>query len=147
VVNDLKAKRAKRDERRAEAGTSVVEMTIVLPLLLLLVFAIGDFGVAFTQWNSLTNATREGAREGVVFRTTCNAGTLEADIQAVVSNFAASSGLNGGGITTTVTNPCAGTGTQLTVRSSIPYNYIGVAALAGLSPTINLTAQTVMRNE
>ena len=63
-------------ERRYEAGTSVVEMAIVLPLLLLLVFGIGEFGVAFTRWNSLTNAVREGAREGVVFRTPCNAAAV-----------------------------------------------------------------------
>lgn len=136
-----------REHRRLQAGTSVVEMTIVLPVLLMLVFSIGDFGIAFTRWNSLTNAAREGARMGVVFQTACNAATLDANIRATVANFAASSGLDGASIVTTVTNSCAGTGTQLTVRSTIPYNYIGIGAIAGLAPTINLTAQTVMRNE
>ena len=133
--------------RRRQSGTSVVEMTIVLPLLLLLVFGIGDFGIAYTQWNSLTNAVREGARVGVVFQTSCDPATVTTTIENTVSNFAASSGLDGASIVTTVANPCAGTGSQLTVRSTIPYNYIAVAALAGLSPSINLTAQTVMRNE
>ena len=133
--------------RRRQAGTSVVEMALVLPLLLLLVFGIGDFGIAYTQWNSLTNAVREGARVGVVFQTPCDPATVTTTIENTVSNFAASSGLNGAGIVTTVTNPCAGTGSQLTVRSTFPYNYIAMAALAGLAPTINLTAQTVMRNE
>jgi Flp pilus assembly protein TadG len=133
--------------RRRQAGTSVVEMALVLPLLLLLVFGIGDFGIAYTQWNSLTNAVREGARVGVVFQTPCNPATVTTTIENTVSNFAASSGLNGAGIVTAVTNPCAGTGSQLTVRSTFPYNYIAMAALAGLAPTINLTAQTVMRNE
>lgn len=137
----------KRKHRRSQAGTSIVEMTIVFPVLLMLVFAIGDFGVAFTRWNSLTNATREGARMGVVFQTACNAATVNANIRARVANFATSSGLNGPSIVTTVTNPCAGTGTQLTVRATIPYNYIGIGAIAGLNPTINLTAQTAMRNE
>ncbi len=59
---------------RRQAGTSVVEMAIVLPLLLVVIFAIGDFGIAYTHWNSLTNAAREGARTGVVFRAPCNAG-------------------------------------------------------------------------
>jgi Flp pilus assembly protein TadG len=115
--------------------------------LLLLVFGIGDFGIAYTQWNSLTNAVREGARVGVVFQAPCNPATVTTTIENTVSTFAASSGLNGAGIVTTVTNPCAGTGTQLTVRSTVPYNYIAMSALAGLAPTINLTAQTVMRNE
>jgi Flp pilus assembly protein TadG len=136
-----------RKHRRSQAGTSVVEMTIVLPVLLLLVFSIGDFGIAFTRWNSLTNATREGARMGVVFQNACDATTADANIQATVADFAASSGLDGASIVTTVTNPCGGTGTQLTVRATVPYNYIGIGAIAGLAPTINLTAQTVMRNE
>ncbi len=133
--------------RRTKAGTSVVEMAIVLPLLLLLVFAIGDFGIAYTRWNSLTNAVREGARAGVVFRAPCNAATVTSDVENTVSNFAASSGLASGTLTTTVTNSCAGTGTQLTVTSTVPYDYIAISALAGLGPTLNLSARSVMRNE
>jgi Flp pilus assembly protein TadG len=130
-----------------QAGTSVVEMAIVLPLLLMLVFAIGDFGIAYTQWNSLTNAVREGARAGVVFRAPCNAATVTTEVENTVSNFASSSGLDGGAITTTVANPCAGTGSQMTVTSTIPYDYIAIAALTGLAPTLNLSARSVMRNE
>jgi Flp pilus assembly protein TadG len=142
-------KRLVRAARRqhSEDGTSVVEMAFVLPLLLLLVFAIGDFGIAYTRWNSLTNAVREGARVGVVFRNPCNAGTVTTQIRNTVSNYATSAGLNGASIVTTVTNACAGTGTQLTVVASAPYNYIAMSALAGLAPSINLRARTVMRNE
>jgi Flp pilus assembly protein TadG len=130
-----------------QAGTSVVEMAIVLPLLLVLVFAIGDFGIAYTRWNSLTNAVREGARAGVVFRAPCDAATVEGDVQGTVSTFASSSGLDGASIATTVTNSCAGTGTQLTVSSTIPYQYIAMSALAGFAPTLTLSARSVMRNE
>jgi hypothetical protein len=90
---------------------------------------------------------REGARVGVVFRNPCNAAAVTTIIENTVTNFAASAGVDGPSIVTTVTSPCAGTGTQLTVRATVPYNYIATAALAGLAPTINLTAQTVMRNE
>lgn len=133
--------------QHSQDGTSVVEMAFVLPLLLLLVFAIGDFGIAYTRWNSLTNAVREGARVGVVFRTPCNAGAVTAEIQNTVSNFAASAGLDGPSIVTNAGNVCAGTGTQLTVTATAPYNYIAMSALAGLAPSINLSARTVMRNE
>lgn len=133
--------------RRRQAGTSVVEMAIVLPLLLLVVFAIGDFGIAYTRWNSLTNAVREGARAGVVFRAPCNPATVEAEVQTTVSNFADSSGLEVASIVTMVNGACAGTGTQLTVNATVPYDYVALAALAGFAPTINLSAQTVMRNE
>jgi hypothetical protein len=46
-----------------------------------------------------------------------------------------------------VTGACAGTGTQLTVTATVPYDSIALAALANLAPTTNLTARTVMRNE
>jgi Flp pilus assembly protein TadG len=133
--------------RRNEAGTSVVEMAIVLPLLLLLVFGIGEFGIAFTRWNSLTNATREGAREGVVFRNPCNAGAVTTLIGTTIENFADSSGLDPASINTTVVGACTGTGTQLTVTATSSYDYIALSALAGLGPTMNLTARSVMRNE
>ena len=133
--------------RRGEAGTAIVEMAIVLPLLLLLVFGIGEFGVAYTRWNSLTNAVREGAREGVVFRNPCTAGTITTLIETTVENFANSSGLDGANITTTAVGACTGTGTQLTVTSTSPYDYIVLDAFLGLAPTINLSARSVMRNE
>ena len=140
-------KRIDRSTRTREAGTSIVEMTIVLPLLLLLVFAIGDFGVAYTRWVSLTNAAREGARTGVVFRTPCTAGTVENEIRTTVSDYAYSSCLDGTTNNTDIVGACLGTGTELRVTATAPYNYLALSALAGLAPTLNLSARTVMRNE
>jgi Flp pilus assembly protein TadG len=134
-------------ERRAEAGTSIVEATIVLPLMLLLVFSTAEFGISFTRWNSLTNAAREGARVGVVFRTPCDAGTVTTLIETTVSDFANSSGIDPANITTNVTGACLGTGTQLTVEATVPYDYVALSALAGLAPSTDLSARTVMRNE
>jgi len=134
-------------ERRSEAGTSIVEATIVLPLLVLLVFATAEFGISFTRWNSLTNAVREGARVGVVFRSPCDSGAVTTLIQNTVSNFAQSSGIDSANLTTNVTGACLGTDTQLTVDATVPYDYVALSALAGLAPTTNLRARTVMRNE
>jgi Flp pilus assembly protein TadG len=135
-----------RTARTREAGTSTVEMAVVLPLLLVLVFAIGELGIAYTRWLSLTNATREGARAGVVFRAPCDAGAVTTEIQTTVTNFAASSGLDDP-ISIVVENPCGATGTQLRVTSTVPYDYVVLAPLAGLAPTTNLSARSVMRNE
>ena len=134
-------------KRRAEAGTSIVEAAIVLPLMLMLLFAITEFGISYTRWNSLTNAVREGARTGVVFRSPCNAGTVTTLIETTVSNFADSSGIDPANITTTVDGVCTGTGTPLTVTAIVPYNYIALSSLAGLAPSTDLSARTVMRNE
>ena len=131
---------------RRRAGTSTVEMAIVLPLLLMMLFGIGEFGIAFTRWQSLTNATREGARVGVVFRSPCNAGTVTTQIDNTIQTFAATSGITAT-ITTNVTGACGGVGTPLNVTTSVPHNFVLLPGLAGLPSTINLNASSTMRNE
>ena len=58
--------RAIGKQKRRERGQSLVETAVVLPILLLLVAAIVDFGRAFDAYIILTNAAREGARFGSV---------------------------------------------------------------------------------
>lgn len=48
--------------RRGEAGQSLVEFALVLPLLLLLLFGIFQFGAVFNSLITLNAAAREGAR-------------------------------------------------------------------------------------
>jgi Flp pilus assembly protein TadG len=134
-------------KRRSERGTTIVEATIVLPLMLMLVFAIAELGISYTRWNNLTNAVREGARTGVVFRSPCDAGPVTTVITDAVSEIASRSGIDPTNITTTVTGACTGTGTQLSVTATVPYNYIALSGLAGLAPSTDLSARTVMRNE
>ena len=43
-------------------GQSVLEFAMVLPLMLLIVFGIIEFGRAYYQYNTLTKAIRDGAR-------------------------------------------------------------------------------------
>ena len=48
-----------------ESGASILEAALVLPLFFLLVLAIIGFGLAFSSYQSLVTASREGARYGV----------------------------------------------------------------------------------
>ena len=48
--------------RRRDAGASAVEMAIVLPVLVLLVFGIIDFGRMLTAEIQISQAAREGVR-------------------------------------------------------------------------------------
>ncbi|GAB4327079.1 MAG: hypothetical protein Kow0010_10450 [Dehalococcoidia bacterium] len=50
--------------REGDAGQALVEFALILPLMLLLLFALADFGRAFYTWLVVTNAAREGARVG-----------------------------------------------------------------------------------
>lgn len=51
-----------RSRFQSERGNAMVEFAIVLPLLLIVVFGIIDFGRALYTANNLTAAVREGAR-------------------------------------------------------------------------------------
>ncbi|NHI01870.1 hypothetical protein OJHNALOF_02923 [Oceanimonas sp. MB9] len=47
---------------KSQSGLAAVEATLVLPLLLLLMLAIGEFGRLLYQYNTLTRAVRAGAQ-------------------------------------------------------------------------------------
>src|SRR5262245_58744247 len=52
-----------------EAGSVVVEFALVLPILLLIMFGGVEFGLAMYNKEVITNASREGARAGIVIGT------------------------------------------------------------------------------
>lgn len=54
---------------RAEHGAVAVEFAILVPVFLLLVFGIIDFGHAFYMKQMVSNASREGARYGARYTT------------------------------------------------------------------------------
>ena len=61
-------------------GAAMVEFAIVLPLLLILVFGIIEFGVMFYDKAVITNASREGARAGIT-------GVANSDIEDIVKDY------------------------------------------------------------
>jgi Flp pilus assembly protein TadG len=53
---------------KSERGQTLTELALVLPILIVLVLAIAQFGVAFNNYISLTDAARAAARKGAVSR-------------------------------------------------------------------------------
>jgi Flp pilus assembly protein TadG len=54
--------------RRKEDGQALVEFAFVVPVLLLLVLGIIQFGILFNNYITLTDAVRAGARQAAVSR-------------------------------------------------------------------------------
>lgn len=54
--------RASDSFRADQSGATMVEVTILMPLLLTLLFGFVDFGYAFYQWNAANKAVQAGAR-------------------------------------------------------------------------------------
>ncbi len=69
----------------SRSGQSAVEFALVLPLIMLVIFGAVELGVATYDKAVLTNASREGARAGIVAMTPR---LTDAQIQSVVTTYA-----------------------------------------------------------
>jgi Flp pilus assembly protein TadG len=122
---------------RDERGASAVEFAFVLPLLVLLVFGIAEFGRAFQVQGTLSAAAREGVR-------TMALQNDPAAARAAVRGTAAS-------LTPALTDSqivitpaaCPATGGTTNVRLTIGYDLPFVTGLFGMS--VHLTGRGVMR--
>lgn len=75
---------------RGERGAELIEFALTLPLLLLLVLGIIEFGFLFQEYEVVTNAAREGARLGAFIPT---AGYTTDDVKARINDYLGASGL------------------------------------------------------
>jgi hypothetical protein len=55
-----------RASRNRARGQSLVEFALILPILLILLLGILDFGRAISAYNSVSNGARSGARVAIV---------------------------------------------------------------------------------
>ena len=123
-----------------EQGSAAVEFALLLPVLLLIVFGIIDFGRALNAQETLTQAAREGARlaalnqPGVVSRTQ-----------------AAATGLSPVGVSVTACPAGAGPEVSATVTATYTFHFVtpvgaiaGLFGGSGLGSPITLTAQGAM---
>lgn len=81
-------RRGKKRVDRVRRGAVVVEMAIVSPLLLAMLFGIIEFGWLFTVQHTMVNASREGARVGIL------QGATITEIEATTRDFLAPMGLD-----------------------------------------------------
>lgn len=70
---------------RTERGAALVEFALCLPLLLVVIAGIVDFGFAFQRYEVLTNAAREGARLATLQQYTGNDSLIRDRVRAYVS--------------------------------------------------------------
>ncbi len=142
-----------------QTGASAVEFAIVLPVLVLLVFGIVQFGIAYNRVQGLNAAAREGARLASV-----GAGysDIQTRVQSAQSLFAAAdvqvdtcsspSGTSACTPTTGQQDTCAsaGVGGQLTVQATVapnPTYAINIPLMPGAPYSIGYSASGVFRCE
>ena len=123
-----------------DRGAAAVEFALLLPVLLLLVFGIIDFGRALNAQITLTQAAREGARLDALGNPNVVSGTQ-----------AAAAGLSPVTVTVTTCQPNAGASANATVKAVYSFQFVTpIAAISrmfgagNLGANMTLTATGVM---
>lgn len=133
----------------SERGAELIEMAVALPLLLLVVMGIVDFGFLFQRYMVLTNAAMEGARVAVL------PGYSASDAQSRATAYARAGGVPGAVAATasSVSLPGANGGSwpgvRVVVTHTYQYQYIGplVGLFGGSFSSVTLTAQSTVRRQ
>ncbi len=148
-------------ENDREKGAAAVEFALILPVLLLMLFLIIEFSIILYDKAVITNASREGARSGIVFSAAPRVSV--GAITATVNNYCATNLISFGTSTPVATvsstsGPgvaCVNSGDLLTVDIAYTYSFFAVpnilkyASRGGsiINSGITLTGNTVMRCE
>lgn len=125
---------------KSNKGQALVELAFVLPILLLLIMGIFEFGRIMNAYLILTNASREGARSAAVHYT-------DAQIQSVIQDL--TSTLNQSKLTFAVSPASSGRVSGSTVTLTLDYQInIITPIISNIVPNpYTVTARTVMRVE
>jgi Flp pilus assembly protein TadG len=139
----------KRRGLRADAGQSLAEFAILLPILMGVVIGIFEFGRAWNLDQVLTNAGREGARLAVIPTSS------EDDVIEAVENALNDAALDPTLASIEIEGMGNGYGTPTSVQIAYPYEFTFLGPVMaffgdgeGDAPgSITLNSQITMRNE
>ena len=144
--------------RRTRRGQATVEFALVLPIILAVMFGAVEFGTALYDKAVITNASREGARAGVV---ATDPRKTDAEIRTVVNAYVTNNMINykaadtvGTAISPTPntsrtpgTGGCvAGCNVTVTVTYSYPF-FLLPKFLTNFTGPLTLRAATTMKME
>lgn len=142
-----------------QKGAEVVEFALTAVLLFILLFGIIEFSVALYDKAILTNASREGARTGILFRPpdeslgTRDLTAEDAAIEQAVRDYAEEYLISLGGpaeltIDITRSDASMSPGSEVVVTVDYPYQFLLLPGFIGtLGDLIEIQAVTSMRAE
>ena len=121
----------------SQKGQSLVEFAMVLPLLVLLLFGITDFGRIFHAYLTIDHAGREAARVASI-------GKDNTTVKSTAVNDATGIGLTVGQVEITPATRTSGTDVTVTITYPITFLTPVIGSIVG---PITLEDTTVMRVE
>lgn len=138
-----------KTKKKKQRGVAAVEFALILIPLVLLVFGAIEFSTLIYDKAMITNASREGARAGIVYSYPNR--ISDAEIVNVVNTYCSNHMISLGGdspVGTTITRTGNSSGDSLTVTVSYVYQFLILPSfMSALSDGLSLEAVTVMRLE
>ncbi len=137
---------SKQDVGSIRGGAAVVELAIVLPFVVVVVFGCVDFGQFGSVWVALTNAARAGAEYGANHQMTpATQDQWEADIRAAaIEEMAETPGFDADALQVAIEVSVDPAGGQR-VSVDAGYEFKPVISSNGLPETIQLNRQSTMK--
>jgi Flp pilus assembly protein TadG len=129
-----------------ERGAAAVEFALLLPVLLTILYGIIEFGMIMYGREVVTNASREGARAGII---QVSPKPTSGQITTIATNYLTGTGINPSQVTIVVTGAGGASPTMLTVTATYNYPWLVpyIPAVLGLPSPLPITMSTTMRNE
>jgi Flp pilus assembly protein TadG len=133
-----------------QKGASAVEFALILPLLSLVIFGIIEFGLLLYNQQVIANASREGARAGIIVGLDRSACEHETAGQTAAANYCSNHLVtfsdNSTPLSISTPPPSAAiSGDDFTVTVSYLYDFLVLSSL-GFGP-VTLDAKTIMKLE
>lgn len=126
--------------KQKKKGQALLEFAILLPILLLIVMGISEFGIMLNSYLTIQSASREGARLGIM-------GADDNEIVQAVYNSSSHIDTNKLNITITPNDSNRKSGQTLRVRVEYEYDLLIPIIKNILGNQVELTAETAMRVE
>lgn len=125
---------------RKEKGQSLVEFAMILPILLLLLFGIMEFGRVFSTGLIMNHVAREGVRRGVT-------GASDSEIVQIIENSSPTLDPARLAININPEQALRIRGQELTVQVSYPVRIIAPFISVITGETVSVSGCSVMRIE
>lgn len=133
-----------------ERGQGLVEFALLLPVLIVLIMGMVEFGLILFNQQVITNASREGARYGIVVR---NPRRTAEEIDGIVDAYVADNLVSFGSeiaevLVTPETTEGSSFGDDLRVDVGFHYDFLVLPNfISDLFGGLDLQAQTTMKYE
>jgi len=132
--------------RLTERGAVAAEFALLLPVILLVLFGTIEFGMIMYSRELITNASREGARAGIV---QVSPKPTAGAITTIATTYLTGTGIKPADVTITVTGAGGVNPATLTVTATYRYPWLipYIPRVLGLPRPLPLTGRTIMRHE